>query len=792
MIKNYLLVTFRSMMKNKIFLFINILGMAIAIACCIVAYLNYDYNNSFNAQHKNAEQIYRVSAEREFQGNVTRYAIASMPLGNVIRENITDVDAVVRYSSAQINLRIGTDIFNASTGFTDPEFFDVFTFDFISGAPDLADKSKIYISETLAKKLFADVPAIGQVITQINPVQELFELQVAGVYKNQPQNTSFGADAIMHFDTYFRSIVTKFDENSWQSWNTLFLLINDKSRLAVIENQLQAYLPEQNKAREDFKIRKFYLQPFVGMAQHDQKYSTSAVWTRPAMPAAAVTAPTIMAVLILLIACFNLTNTTIAVSSRRLKEIGLRKVMGGQRKQLVFQFMAENLIVCLMSLIVGLLLAELLVPAYNQLWDFLKIETNYFDNINFFIFLFAVLIFSGLIAGAYPALYISKFEPVSILKGKLKFGGTSGLSRVLLTLQYSISLLAVVASIAFMQNAKYQRDFDLGVNHKQIISVSLVNQSEVETYKNALAGNADINLITGTEHNIFSSRYNDPIKHEESEIEVDILNVSEDYLEILEIKLLEGRNFNKDSENDRREAVIVTETLARKFGWTAPIGKEIVWMDTVKLFVVGVIGDIYTNGLWDKLEPMMLRYAKPEKHSMVLVNAEATKLKEVNAFMEDEWKKLFPNKVYNGWFMDQGQAQANMVNNNIMKMFVFLGIVAMMLSATGLFTLVSLNIIKKMKEIGVRKVLGASVPDIARKINVEFFVILSIASLIGCAAGYYTVDALMSTIWDYYQPASAFTFVISVTLLVAISALTVGAKVFKAASVNPVNILRDE
>ncbi|HMP98831.1 MAG TPA: ABC transporter permease [Cyclobacteriaceae bacterium] len=792
MIKNYLLVTFRSMMKNKLYLFINILGMAIAVACCIVAYLNQQYNDAFNAHHVNASSIYRVNSEREFNGNVTRYAIASMALGNVVRDNIPEAEAVVRYMNTGMNVRVGTDIFNVATGFVDTEFFDVFSFDFISGTSELSNRSKIFISEQLAEKLFGEAEAVGQVITHINPNEDLIELEVGGVFRNQPQNSSFVNEAFIHFDHYFRSVITTHDEQSWRTFNTLFLKINEASRVSVIENQLQAYIPEQNNAREDFKVRKFYLVPFAGMAQKDQKNNMYAVWTQAAMPTAAVAVPGIMAFLILLIACFNLTNTSIAVSSRRLKEIGIRKVMGSQRKQLIAQFIGENLLVCFLALLLGLLISEFLTPAYNQLWEFVKLETNYFRDLQFFAFLVGVLIFTGLVAGSYPALYISKFEPVSILKGTLKFGGTNGFTRFLLTVQFTISLLSIIISIAFTQNARYQQNFDLGFDQNRIITAWLSSQSDVETYKHALSANPEIFSISSTEHHVFSNRYNDPVKHNGSEIEVDILNVSEDYLDIMNIKLLAGRNFNKDSENDRQEAAIITESLANKFGWNDALGKEIIWMDTVKLYVVGMINDVYTNGLWEEMEPMILRYAKPEKHNLVLVNAEPANLKEVNAYMESEWKKLFPNRVYNGWFMDQNLAQATIINNNIVKMFLFLGLVAMMLSATGLFTLVSLNIIRKMKEIGVRKVLGASVSNIARKVNTEFFVILAIAALLGSAAGYFLVDALMDQIWDYYQPATVITFIIAVILMFVISALTVGMKIYRAASMNPVNTLRDE
>ena len=454
--------------------------------------------------------------------------------------------------------------------------------------------------------------------------------------------------------------------------------------------------------------------------------------------------------------------------------------------------MAENLIICFLALLLGVAIAEILVPAYSQMWEFLKIETNYTTNLHFLGFLVLVLLFTSLLAGSYPSFYISKFEPISILKGKLKFGGTNTFTRVLLGLQYAISLLALIAGLAFVHNARYQQAFDLGFNQQEIINAITANQAEAESYRNALLQNPEINAVAITEHHLMSSYYSDPIKHESQEIEVDILNVGDDYLNIMNIKLLEGRSFMKDAENDRKEAVIVTETLARKFGWTAPIGKEIIWMDTVKFYVIGVIADVYTQGLWREIEPMMLRYAQAEKQRIVIVNADADKLKDINTYMEAEWKKLFPNKMYDGWFMNQGLAEVTLINNNIVKMFLFLGLVAMILSATGLFSLVSLNIIKKTKEIGVRKVLGASVSNIALKVNTEFFIILSLSALAGCLLAWFLVDTLMDQIWDYYQPTTALVFVLSVLLMLTVSIITVGGKVLKAAMLNPVNTLRDE
>jgi putative ABC transport system permease protein len=307
-----------------------------------------------------------------------------------------------------------------------------------------------------------------------------------------------------------------------------------------------------------------------------------------------------------------------------------------------------------------------------------------------------------------------------------------------------------------------------------------------------LLQNKDITLVTGSQHSIFSSRYNDPVKHETKQLEVDIIDVGDDYLKAMDLKLIAGRDFIKDSETDRKESIIISEKFAKNFGWDDPIGKEVTWMDTVRLYVVGVVKDVYTNGLWRENEPLMIRYTSPEKYSHVIVSAPLDKVRDVHKFMEAEWKQVFPNRLYNGRIINEGMVEAETVNLNIVKMFGFLGIIALMLSATGLFTLVSLNIIKKMKEIGVRKVLGASIGNITRIINTEFVVILLMASALGCGLSYMAVDALMGSIWKYYQSTTTITFVVSVTVMFFISAVAIGYKVFSAASMNPVTTLRTE
>ncbi|HMG92637.1 MAG TPA: ABC transporter permease [Chryseolinea sp.] len=793
MLKNYLLITVRSLLKNKLYIFINIIGMAIAIACCIVAYFNYDFNATFDQNHSNISTVYRVNSVREFQKEITSYGYVPIALGNAIKQNIADVDEVIRYGPDAGNFRIGSELFNTEFTEVDAAFFTLFTFDFIEGSGDLSDKSKICISEELAVKYFGQEKALGKPITQMLDSGQMREFTVAGVFRHPPINSSFPSVTYVSYENSFVGNDPEFNENSWRYRNALFLQIKNPSRVAAIESQLTPYAENNNKIREDFIIKKFELDPMVGMAVRDSYSERPGSWTREGSPIAAVVGIGVMGIFVLLIACFNLTNTAVAISSRRLKEIGIRKVMGSSRKHLIFQFIGETTLICAAALLLGIVIGEyILIPAFNELWPEIKLVPHYFDQPNFLIFMIGALLFTSLLAGSYPAFYISRFQPISILKGKLRFGGTNFFTRFLLWLQFGISLAAIVCSFAFTDNAKYQREFDLGFDKSGLVFTYVNGRSEYETYRNALAANPDIISIAGSEHHLYSSSFNDPIKHEDKEIEVDILNVGDDYLKTVGLTLKEGRDFEKDSETDRKESVIITEGLAKKFGLKNAIGSKITWMDTVQYYVVGVVQDIYNRGLWDKMEPVMLRYGPKDAVTHILVKASTSNLISVNQFMEQSWKEVFPNRIYVGRYMDEEMVEANTVNNNIVVMFVFLGAVALMLSTTGLFTMVSLNIIKKMKEIGVRKVLGASVGNISKVINKEFAIILILACVLGSVLGWWMSGMLMSSIWDYYRKATVITLLMSSFILFAVCVLSIGYKVYSTARINPANVLRDE
>jgi len=768
--------------------------MGIAIAICIVTYFAYQYDSTFDLVHENGSSVYRVGAVRDFDNTLTRYGFAPLPLSEITGKTISEVERSTPYLNSYANFKREDELFAANLSYVDPDFFAMFSFDFISGKGSGLTKTTVLISEAMAIRLYGTPEeAFGKTITQVYG-NELKEVKIAGVFREPANNSSFfkrNGSSYMHADNY-KDEFSNVKADDWREGCTLFVQIADPNRVNSVYSQLQTFTEHNNQVREDFQVKEFTLDPFATIAHRDRDENVqSATW--PAPPVAAIMGSVIMGILILLIACFNLTNTAIAISSRRLKEIGIRKVMGSMRMQLIIQFIGETLVICFLGLIVGLAISDFFIEGWNLMTgNNIHLDHSYYGSYGFMGFLCGVLLLTGILAGSYPAFYISKFRPAAILKGKLKFGGTNYFTRTLLGLQFTISLLAIVAAIGFLQNARYQHQYDLGFDVRGSVVAWIADKSEFDTYRNALQGNPEILSVAGARGGIFSNRIHEPVTYESSQVEVDIVEVGDNYLATMDLKLVEGRDFIRDSKTDQQESVIITQKMADLFGWEKPLGKQIVWKDTVKLFVVGVVKDVYTRGLWQEMEPMMMRYVLPDRYNQIVVSAKADHAASVNAFMNAQWNKTFPNRLYNGYLMGSMLEEVKTLGMSIVYGYSFLGAVALLLSATGLYTLLSLNIIKRTKEIGIRKIVGASVSHITRIVNTEFVIILLIASVFGCLAGYNWCNIIMSTIWKYYQGVNVWTFVFSVGLLFTISFSAIAYKILTVVRMNPVDTLKDE
>lgn len=786
MLRNYLTITFRSLGKKKLFVFINVLGMGLAVALCIVAYLNWEFRDNWDSDQKNISKIYRIQFIHDSDGQEDKYAISPTPLAINIKDNIKDVKASSRSVSSYVNFRIENEVFTPSILYADSSFFEIFDLELKHGSiKSFKGKSKIFISDELAIRYFNREDVVGEQVTQVSDKTNR-QLEIAGVFKKRPRNSSFRFDVITLWENQPDANAK---DSNWKEWCSTFVLIEDPVNQQTVADQLSRYTQIQNDVSPDLKVKAFYLERFEGI-QDLRDIKANDLWS--GAPKAVVTVPSIMAFLLLLLACFNFTNTSIALSSQRLKEISIRKVMGGLRRQLIIQFLGENIFLCTMAFMTGLIIAEFLVPAYDNLWWWLELDLSYTENAGILIFIFALLFLTAILAGSYPAFYITSFEPISILKGKAKFGGTNWLTRTLLAAQFSISLVTIIFAVGFFRNANYQKNFDLGYAKSDVISV-WIERSANKTFRDALENNDDILKVAGTKDHITNSFYSGTVKYESTEKQVDIIEVGDDYLEVLGVEILAGRGFTKDSETDVTESIIVSEEFVNTFGWKDnPIGKRIVWRDSLQLYVIGVAKDIYARTLFNPLEPMMIRYISPDQYNQVVVQTVQGKLTSANEFMRRKWQQILPNISYEPQFIEKQMETTNDTNNNVIIIFGFIGFFAGLMSFTGLFTLVSLTIMKRIKEIGIRKILGASVHSLVKGLSFEFMIILTIASTIGGLIGYTMVDISMDAAWEYYERVNISTIIISILIMILLAVLTTGFKIVSAARLNPVKHLRTE
>ena len=380
------------------------------------------------------------------------------------------------------------------------------------------------------------------------------------------------------------------------------------------------------------------------------------------------------------------------------------------------------------------------------------------------------------------------------MKGDIKFSGGGLFSKILLVFQFILAITGIVSAVIFTQNAYFQNTLYLGYEKDKVIAVPVDDNSKLELFRNTIIQNPLINSIGQSEEHIGWGNYSRTLKWgEEQEHEVQGFDIGKGYFETMGLELKSGRYFDQDfMESERGNAIIVNEKFVTDFGWETAVGQKVKESDTIDLTVVGVLKDFYPYGFWAKISPTMLKLGKKEQMRMLVIQTDEKNLEQVNKTMQEEWEKLIPNSVYPGFFQTEVVAEAKDINNQIRKIFLFLAIVSVILSLVGLYTLVSLNIIKKTKEIGIRKVLGASIMNLTKLINRDFAIILLIASVIGSALGYYLSDMLLASIWTIYLDTSVLSFVIPVVFIFLVSVFTLSGKVYKAATRNPVDSIKYE
>ena len=794
MLKNYVKIAIRNLLKNKSYLIINSLGMGVAIACCMAAYLLIAYNVEFDSffDDSKTQNIVKVMTHLEHQnGEHYQNLVAPIVMPPIANEGISGIKRYTRICSDGGSIGDGKDkVFSEQISFADSTFFEMFDFNLLQGTyTNFKNPKSIFLSDKLAKKLFADEDPLDKTLI-LNFRNKEFEVFVGGIYERPPLNTSFFLEAVMRIEHYID--IYDIGPNEWEEWREASALIElmDINQKGSVEEQLNAYVSVRNEAKKDTKTTSYELIPFnETLYQDEANYS----FLNSKIPVFPLMIFMTLAFIILLIACFNLTNTTVALTIKRLKEIGVRKVVGARRSQIVTQFLFEMVFTILLSIIVGLAMSSVLVPEFAAMWG-LEYGLGDLNGINMAFALLVLLLISALLAGVFPALHNSKFKPVALLKGATRVKGTNPLTRILLVVQFSLSVIVLVGGVIFTLNADFQKNVSFGYNLKKVLTVTVPSESVYNKLKSAIQQNSKIEAISVTDHHIGYGSYDNPIQIDTSEFRTHVYEVGSNYFSAMGLEIVEGRGFIEDSQSDAQESALVDESFVAFNKLENPIDTRVVFQEQ-RYRIVGVVQD-HVNSLFnqnDLEEGHFYRIAKKEQYHLLIARVAESDLESTKAYIETKWKELFPNQPF------ESQSQEEIVfngaietNRNLTQIFLFITLLGCLLSVSGIYSLANLNVEKRTKEIGIRKVLGASIGNIIRLINKEFAIILVLAMIFGGIGGYFLTNILLEDIYATHIEVGLITIVLCGLFIFVIGISTTSGTIFKAAAANPATTLRDE
>lgn len=790
MFQNYFKTALRHLKNHKSHVVINVIGLGLGIAACLIAYLLWNFDQGFDQFHTKANQLYRINTVKFNTQEL--YGVAPAPLADLAKQNISGVKDAVIMDFDWTTMNVADKTFNQRVLFTSDNFLKWFDFEVIEGVANLEDPGTILLTETIAKKFFGSDNPIGKNFKLYPELDRQKNLIVTGILKDHPVNSSVVFDFVTNTQNRVGRGNERYVSSDWGLWrDAIFLALDEQQTADKVLPQLDQYVAAHQAARPDFKTKQFFLEPLTIMAQHSSNLRRNNF--RYDMPAASIWSNIISGILLLLAACLNFSNMTISLAGKRLKEIGVRKVMGGTRGQLMGQLLMESFMICVLSLFVGLALTNWGLEYLNRIWRELDLHMDLANDPSIWVFLAGTVGIATLAAGAYPAFYISSFNPKKIFSGSVKFGGTNLVSRILLSVQVTIAIIAVVVSLSFYNNAVFQQEADLGFNRTGIQAVWTGDESTFEVLNNEIKQNSMVQGTAGVRHHIGDScpRYEFDLHGEKHEAEY--MEIGEEYLTVMDIPVLQGRAFDKQLETDFQTSILINEKMAKDFFPNEnPIGQEITFFDTLNCRVIGVVGNFMQDNFFDPLRPLVLKFSKPDRFQYVAVRSETRDLEAVETALASAWKVHFPNKPFDHQFQDEFIANALEISNNIRTSMMALAIITMALTITGLFALMSLNILKRMKEIAVRRVLGASIGNISFLINRQFFFIILGGILIGIIIGGYAAFAFLNGIYSIHAGVSS--TVIATAGIVTILAVgtTIGIKIWQVMQLNPAEVLKGD
>lgn len=791
MLKNYFKIALRNIKKNKVFSLINILGLAVGLSCVLLIGLFIQEELSYDRFHENAENIYRLTVTEV--GESPSWSGTPLPLGPALKNQFPEVENFVRFNTFPFKPKIlissqSSKFFEDDFWLTDPEVFTVFNFELIKGDPETALNSpyNVVISESMARKYFSDEDPIGKVLK----FEKETVFTITGVMKNVPGNSSLQFDFLgsilcmnemYGYDTF----------NAWGTYNYYtYLQLSDKISAEEFMQKGSKYLQEKYEA-DDVAIHVASMTDIhlysAGVRDRVQRGDISTVYYF-----------SIIAVLILFIASINFVNLYTANSEMRAKEIGLRKVVGAVKRQLIFQIMSEAIIFALIALPIALLLAKLFIPSLNFITG-KSLALDIIGNRYYFIGIVFLTVITGFLSGVYPAFFISALSPTSIIgREKLrpdKKGFT--LRNGLVVFQFAVSIFLISSSIIIDDQMNYVRNKKLGYNKENIITIPMYDdesKSKYEVFKNEITDHSKIVAASATSFRPSVEGWREGLYFEGRTDEDDIsffrLACDYDFVEMMGLEITTGRAFNKEYPSDLKSAYILNETAVKEIGWTPEEAVGKVFGRGEGSRIIGVVKDFNFQSLRRETKPLAINILPGQFHYL------AVKIKPGNVtgtvdFLKEKWNVVNAGKPFEFHFYDEEFDAMYKSDEKMESLFGTFSFIAIFLACMGLFGLSLFNVNSKMKEIGIRKVLGASVPNLMGMLLTNFIKLIVVGIVVAIPLVYYIMTDWLEG-FAYRTEISIFVYLVAGAATLLIAFMTVSYQVIRAAQTNPVDVLKYE
>jgi putative ABC transport system permease protein len=799
MFKNYLKIAIRNLFKNKIYSFINIAGLAIGFLCFTLIFIFIKNELAYDNFHKKADRVYRPVEIQHDPGVGTQHVAVTMgPLAPALKADFPEIVQATRiYRARNIFYKIGENgYFEDGTCLVDPGMFDIFTIPFVKGDPTTAlnDPNNLVITEEIAHKFFGNKDPIGKTITASHYFGQ-DEFIIKGVIENYPKNSHINFTILGSFS---------FLENrlSWmKSWYTnsmaTYVVLKEGTDVAGLEAKFPNFLRKYRTEEPENDDLELYLQPLkdVHLYSNHIRYQT---FNNRQGSINIIYTFSVIAIFIMLIACINFMNLSTARSAKRAREVGIRKVLGSDKKNLIYQFLGESVFISLLALILAYFLIELVFPVFKSILGD-RVILNYYHQSGFIAQLVGIALVIGIISGSYPAFYLSTILPISTLKGSY-MASKSGtvLRKILVLIQFSIAIALIASTGIVMDQMRYIQNKDLGYDKEQIIYLPLkTNESreKVQIIKTELLKNFNILDVSATSGLTGSSGSQGTMtainNEEEQKMMMRYSYVDFDYLSTMGMELIAGRDFSRQISSDTTSSVIINETAVREFGWDNPIGKEFKGEEGKPDYkVIGVVKDYHFYSLRQKIEPLIM-FVNPSRLFYMVIKINTANIPSTLDYIQKNWNNYLPGHPFDYALLDEYFDRMYKSEADTGKLFGYFSLIAILIGCMGLFGLASFTVEQRTKEIGVRKVLGATVSNIVRLLSKDFMKWVILSSLIAYPAVYLLMRGWLNN-FAYRTNIQIITLLLAGLTVVLVAFLTVSFQAIKAAMTDPAKTLRYE